>query len=183
MRAFTDRLDTEDEILKFRDKLFLIRKNNLASEKEWNNCLILVKEVCSLFNVNEVEGDFVKWVPMLNDLPEVTTKRKTVKNVYNYKDNEREIEIKLDSIHGVKGKTHLSTLVLETFQRSHRLKNILPFIYGKTPSTKNKTDNLKCHYVAMTRARGLLCLAIPIENLQQKDINKLEEKGWEIVII
>lgn len=183
MRAFTDQLDTKDKILRFRDKLFLIRKNNLASEKEWNSCLILVKEVCSLFDANKVEGDFVKWGPILNDLTEETAKSKTVKNAYTYKHNEREIEIKLDSIHGVKGKTHLSTLVLETFQRSHRLKNILPFIYGKTPSTKNKTDNLKCHYVAMTRARGLLCLAMPIENLQQKDINKLEDKGWKIIII
>lgn len=183
MRAFTDQLDTKDKILKFRDKLFLIRKNNLASEKEWNSCLILVKEVCSLFDVNDVEGDFVKWLPILNDLTEETANGKIVKNAYTYKQNEREIEINLDSIHGVKGKTHLSTLVLETFQRSHRLKNILPFIYGRNLSTKNKTDNLKCHYVAMTRARGLLCLAMPIENLQQKDINKLEDKGWKIVII
>ena len=42
------------------------------------------------------------------------------------------------------------------------------------------TKRLKCQYVAMTRARGLVCLAMPIDNVNAEQREALEKLGWEI---
>ncbi len=42
---------------------------------------------------------------------------------------------------------------------------------------------LKCQYVAMTRARALICLAIPIDFVDEKMQMKLQQKGWNLKIV
>ncbi len=64
------------------------------------------------------------------------------------------------------------------------MKSILKFLCCTPPkSVGNNSKRLKCQYVAMTRARALLCLAIPIEFVDEKSQKKLQEVGWEIKII
>lgn len=43
-----------------------------------------------------------------------------------------EIEVKVDTVHGVKGETHKATLYLETYyNKIHDLRKILPFLKGR----------------------------------------------------
>lgn len=42
---------------------------------------------------------------------------------------------------------------------------------------------LKCQYVAMTRAKGLLCLALPRENVPEEIQKGLMDFGWNIVFV
>lgn len=42
---------------------------------------------------------------------------------------------------------------------------------------------LKCHYVAMTRAKGLLCLAIPSKSVNDEARKELENFGWKLEVI
>ena len=85
------------------------------------------------------------------------------------------------SIHSVKGRTHLATLVLETYMKSHNMKSILKYLCGKFPKTKTHPEKkLKCQYVAMTRARALICLAIPIDFVDEAAQKQLQNIGWNI---
>ncbi|CUS42601.1 ATP-dependent DNA helicase UvrD/PcrA [hydrothermal vent metagenome] len=97
----------------------------------------------------------------------------------------------MGSIHSVKGETHTATLVLDTFNKSHHLKMIFPWIKGKPKRKVSAADEkrLKLHYVAMTRPSHLICLAIKKSTLEkngvinQKDIDELKSHGWGKIAI
>ena len=108
------------------------------------------------------------------------------KNVYTYinSDNNRTLPIHFASIHSEKGKTHLATMVVDTFWYARNIKSILPWLHTKTPQKEIKKQNamrLKCHYVALTRARGLICIAMCKDSVTSKDRSLLEDAGWNIV--
>lgn len=100
------------------------------------------------------------------------------------KDGRIDLPIHIGSIHSIKGRTHLATLVLETKYRAYNIKSIIEYLCGeyKKPTVTN-ANRLKCQYVAMTRAKGLLCMAIPKNNVTPNQKEKLSKLGWEIVEI
>lgn len=74
--------------------------------------------------------------------------------------------------------------MVETKYYEDNLTSILPWLSGKSKSLGvRNTKRLKCHYVAMTRAKGLLCLAIPSKNVSDKVRKELEEFGWNLEVI
>ena len=86
-------------------------------------------------------------------------------NVFRVADGGRQIDIRLGSIHSVKGQTHLATMVLNTYWHAHSFKQMLPWLLG-TKINQNgakiqDTKRLQQTYVAMTRPTHLICLAIP----------------------
>ena len=93
----------------------------------------------------------------------------------------RGVPISFGSIHSVKGRTHLSTLVVETFWHEANIASILKFICNSKgkPSPRNY-KRMKIHYVGLTRAKGLVCLALPIERVNDKQKTQLKEMGWNI---
>lgn len=108
-------------------------------------------------------------------------------NIYHFQDEEsgRKIDVQLASIHSVKGKTHLATMVVETFWYDHNIMSILPWLGNWSTVKPGKRDEtrLKCHYVALTRARGLVCIAIPKDLVTDDQILMLNEKGWNVQCI
>lgn len=102
------------------------------------------------------------------------------------------IDIRLGSIHSVKGQTHLATLLLNTHWHAHSAKEMMPWLLGKASSGKGararNIQRLLHTYVAMTRPSHLLCLAIPRSALggdQELDQNivTLQQKGWRVAEI
>ena len=89
-----------------------------------------------------------------------------------------------------KGQTHAATLVLETFNQSHFLHGLMPWLVGKHQhGTKCASDKamqrLLQIYVAMTRPTHLLCLALRSSSLGTgKDAAENQEKlmasGWQL---
>lgn len=111
----------------------------------------------------------------------------TRNNTYTVESDGRKVNIRLGSIHSVKGETHTATLVLDTFfNKAHHLNMIFPWIKGKPRKTLSETDEkrLKLHYVAMTRPSHLLCLAMKKSKFEkdgkinQKEIDALKKHGW-----
>ena len=109
-------------------------------------------------------------------------------NVFSFADGDRKVDIHLGSIHSVKGQTHRSTLVLDTFWSGRKGKTNLAYISDwlcrkKSGSRNEGAQNLtrlKCHYVAMTRPTDLLCLAIHkshVDGLREE----LSACGWNLV--
>lgn len=129
-------------------------------------------------------NDFISWDDSITI--SATPDKKVINDdsIYTHVDemSNRRVAIRISSIHSVKGQTHLATLVLETFFHEHNMQSILPYLC-KMPGKKKGvriTTRLKCQYVAMTRARGLVCLAMPIENVNAEQREALEKLGWKI---
>jgi hypothetical protein len=73
---------------------------------------------------------------------------------------------------------------VETKYYEYNLSSILPWLAGKKGKLgqRNK-QRLKCQYVAMTRAKGLICLAL-LENSVSSEMKKdLVEFGWSIEVV
>ncbi len=107
-------------------------------------------------------------------------------NIFPYTQDGRSVDIRVGSIHSVKGETHTATLVLETFWNKHNIDSLMAWLQGcpteNPPKTQNET-RLKVHYVAMTRPTHLLCLAIKKESLEGDNgdvMRRLEERGWTV---
>ncbi|WP_336047083.1 UvrD-helicase domain-containing protein [Solibacillus ferritrahens] len=102
---------------------------------------------------------------------------------FEYKINTGEIfNIKLDSVHNVKGETHVATLYLETYYKKYDLAVIIDYLCGNhvMPTGKELKKFLSIVYVGLSRASHLLCIAMNKEHLQGKE-KDLEEIGWDII--
>lgn len=111
-------------------------------------------------------------------------------NRYRYSDGDANVDIRLSSIHMAKGQTHLATLLLETFNQSHFLHSLMPWLLGKQQNgekcaSDKAAQRLLQTYVAMTRPTHLLCLALRNGSLgvgeaYASNQEKLIERGWRI---
>jgi DNA helicase II / ATP-dependent DNA helicase PcrA len=111
-------------------------------------------------------------------------------NTYRYSDGGNSVDIRLSSIHLAKGQTHLATLILETFNQSHFLHSLKPWLLGENQNGAKCTSDkagqrLLQVYVAMTRPTHLLCLALRSGSLGVGDAytsnqEKLIAQGWRI---
>ena len=114
-------------------------------------------------------------------------------NVFRFSDGNENIDIRLGSIHSVKGQTHLATLLLSTnWYKQHSAIRIMPWLLGKkangAEAGKQDLQRLLHTYVAMTRPSHLLCLAVPHSALGERKtadqtVTVLGEKGWRIAEI
>jgi len=147
---------------------------------------VVIDVVTSISGVApQYDHPFLAYPLLLDNKPEHTHQTRHI-NMYSVESGERKVNIRLGSIHSVKGETHTATLVLETYNKAHHLKMLLPYI----KSTPNKKINealekrLKLHYVAMTRPSHLLCLAMKKSTFEkdgkinQKYIAALKKHGW-----
>lgn len=111
-------------------------------------------------------------------------------NVFRVSDDNGNIDIRLGSIHSMKGQTHLATLLLSTnWHTQHSASRMMPWLLGQKANGANvgKQDlqRLLHTYVAMTRPSHLLCLAIPRsalggDKVQDQNIATLNARGWGI---
>lgn len=113
------------------------------------------------------------------------------RNVYRV-DNAagRSLDIRLGSVHGVKGQTHLATLLLSTYWYGHSTRKILPWLLGDKANLSGAgprdQKRLRQTYVAMTRPSHLLCLAIPLSVLgdsaaaREDKLCVLRKRGWSL---
>lgn len=167
----------------------LAEYNSPISHDEWKEMVKIMIKILDLYDAkpNEAVKDFGKWSEQQEIVCEDSDEEKKIlPNHYIYVDEEtdRIVDMEFGSIHSVKGRTHLATLVLETFMKSHNMKSILKYLCGNVPKTKSCPEKkLKCQYVAMTRARALLCLAIPIDFVDEPTQEQLQQLGWNIEIM
>lgn len=110
-------------------------------------------------------------------------------NTYRFREGDAFVDIRLSSLHLAKGQTHVATLLLETFNRTHFLNKLLPWLLGKRANgaqcSNGDSDRLFQAYVAMTRPTHLLCLAMRRSSLGTggtlaANQEKLEARGWRI---
>lgn len=179
----------ESSGLQFRKIIKEISEVEKITEQNWPIVELKVKKILGLFKMscNEKTKEFMVWSEdkeWEKIFTEDQEERTFQDNIFTYVDeaSNRSVKLEFGSIHSVKGGTHLATLVLETFNRTHNIKAILKYLCGNQPKKKNDSDKkrLRCQYVAMSRARGLICLAIPLDFVDDAEKTKLLEMGWNI---
>lgn len=95
--------------------------------------------------------------------------------------------INVETIHAIKGETHLATLLLDTFHYQHQIQKLFNQLIGKTGEQKQIDTALA--YVAMTRPTHLLAVAGVESSLGATEeqitnaANDLTSKGWEVIRI
>jgi DNA helicase II / ATP-dependent DNA helicase PcrA len=109
-------------------------------------------------------------------------------------------QIEFSTIHGVKGETHDATLIVETKHHTFDVETMLPFLIGKLPSEEHQNQQLpdkpnsrrkfspnkvfmRQFYVAMSRPKHLLCIALHSDRLSEPHKVLLQEKGWKVVTL
>lgn len=162
-----------------RKHLLKICNMSFTTEKEWN---ILIKTIYSVFFTNTnldklQDNSFIKW--KRNNSQDNEKVKVANQKQYIDKETGRSVDLKFGSIHSSKGRTHLSTLIVETKYYEYNLESILPWLAGKSKKLgKRNKQRLKCQYVAMTRAKGLICLAMQKESVSEKTRKELCDFGW-----
>lgn len=168
----------------FRRLFLYLTRLDILSKAGWQ---IVTEEITriavDIFGMSAVWNDFLQWEPLGTE--EFDTK---IKNLLNYVDEttRRSLPLNFGSIHSVKGRTHLSTLVVETFWYNPNIETLLPWLCGcasKKSIGKQIKYRMKCHYVAFTRARAILCVAIPKVAITSEQIISLQDNGWRVVDI
>lgn len=179
----------EESQITFRKEIYKLIQLPFSTQEEWK---VVVKKTKSIlqtfFGISSLEPLSSQWINQASSSQGAKDfiPRKP-KNVITYTDEStnRSVDIRFASIHSVKGQTHLATLVVETYWYSFNLKSILPCLCGKEIKKPNARDStrMKCHYVALTRARGLVCVALPKDEVSEQEVILLRNQGWNIVSI
>tara|TARA_B100000700_G_scaffold326219_1_gene437100 strand:- start:10867 stop:12459 length:1593 start_codon:yes stop_codon:yes gene_type:complete len=123
-------------------------------------------------------------------VPAETSAQDAGPNVYRVDDVAgRSVDIRIGSVHSMKGQTHLATLLLSTYWHDHSTKRMLPWLLGKKINLNGARDRDRIRllqtYVALTRPSHLVCLAIPRSALGDdselpKHISTLRSRGWAV---
>lgn len=113
-------------------------------------------------------------------------------NTYRFEVGSENVNIRLSSIHAEKGKTHAATLILETYNRTHFVNKLLPWLEGRASAAKRPNEvakkSMMLMYVAMTRPTHMLCLAMRKSTMgegkaETKRRAALQRAGWAIIDI
>lgn len=128
-------------------------------------------------------NEFLSW----SEIGSVDTAKAKRNNVHRDATQAPAIKVRVGSIHSVKGETHTATLVLETFYYAHHLKELKPWLLGQAQGGNGQSDRtkqrLRLHYVAMTRAARLLCVAMRADAFDDAEIGVLRGNGWRVARI
>ncbi len=177
---------------------FCAEKREAITEKLWNDVWRMrvkqiAEEVAGGALTNPEATEFLSWS---GESPEsalglIPLSRS---NIYRHSRDGRQVDVRVGSIHSVKGETHTATLVLETFWQKHNLAECVPWLLGdkcgqETVGVQQQL-RLKIHYVAMTRPTHLLCLAVKksvVDHLNgsvnTELIDRFLQRGWHIKMV
>lgn len=114
-----------------------------------------------------------------DDLYRVIKIEDTRQNIYIHDD----VEIEVATVHSVKGETHIATLYMETSFRGKCESQLIGEQLCGTPYTGSAANTkmaLRIAYVAMSRPRYMLCMAIKKENFERLDSTRLANL-WDII--
>lgn len=179
-KALCNELPTS-KVKDFRKSLLSVATIDISSVEGWRSVADKVTQITTeIFDLAAAKSDFLNWKP-LEEHEDVEDRKNTCQ--YIDESTEESVTLHFGSIHSVKGRTHLSTLVIETFWYNSNIGSLLPWLCGcpgRNPG-KRVIARMKCHYVAFTRARALLCVAIPKDTITQQQIASLRNAGWNIV--
>jgi len=159
-----------------------------------NNMLAVACSLCGGVTENLNATQFLVWseANASSNVGTGSSQDDAAPNVYRVWEGNRKVDIKLGSIHSVKGQTHLATMILSTYWYDHSSKRILPWLLGTRvngngANTQDRKRLLQT-YVAMTRPTHMVCFAIPRfvfgnDQAIAQHVATLIGRGWRVAEI
>lgn len=193
-RAIRGVLDPAPESLEGYDafvQTFLIAMTPVT-EEIWLGYVPQLRELAGNLcqgDVNHDAGnDFLAWEEPQANVAELEVPEEHRENVVKVRSGDREVSIRLGSIHQVKGQTHFATLLLSTFHYDHASEKIVGWLTGEKSSGNGEAERdasrLRQSYVALTRPTHLVAVALrnsAIAGNRVKTMEMLQAQGWEII--
>ncbi|MGJ4907091.1 UvrD-helicase domain-containing protein [Bradyrhizobium sp. HKCCYLS2033] len=148
-------------------------------KSEWADRIRQIAETIAGSKIDDtLIAEFLKW-----DSATPTELRRT-DNKFRDQSFNPVVEIRMGSIHSVKGETHTATLVCETYHRAHHLETLKSWLLGSRSGGRGQSEatksRLRQHYVAVTRPSHLLCLAMRESTFSADEVEKLKLRGWRV---
>jgi DNA helicase-2/ATP-dependent DNA helicase PcrA len=157
-----------------------IQKSDLNDSHTWADNIKNLLTVIGLLDKYAVLTDFISYVA-----PSAVADDQSMSvNTYVEKVDGRDICIEVDTIHSVKGETHAATLILETKFHEYDVHQMLDYIIGiknTTPTGVRKPKFMKQLYVAMTRPKHLIGIAIDQSRFSEAKQTIAIANGWNVV--
>lgn len=186
LELLADNIEAQRSYLNLVDRI--VRDGGEITRAYWNDeCKSIVTAIAGVFARDAMTSSecaqFLEW----RAHPPATVQEiaPTADNVYRYPPEAPRVNIRLGSVHSVKGETHTATLVLDSYYYGHHLQELKPWLLGaKTGGHDQKMrmlGRLRLHYVAMTRPSHLLCLAMRRDCVTDGNAATLTERGWQII--
>lgn len=164
------------------------------SEAEWDGAIRaeatrIAAALSESGALSDAAADFLDWCEAKAEDPAEAIR---LANIYSYPAEEPVVNVRVGSIHSVKGETHTAVLVLDTHWYDDNLEKLLPWLMGREAGLKEeaprKAKRLRAHYVAMTRATHVLALAMKRSSVlvgeQATDgatLGELSKQGWRVI--
>lgn len=156
---------------------------------EWADIAQVLCDICDVDIGNFAIAEYLAYA---DRAPELLDASALPGNVYLTPSG---IPLEVSTIHGVKGETHDATLVLETkFGALFDVREMLPFMINPalerpafdpahaSTHASIRASFMKKMYVATTRARQLVCIAMHRDRISQQDRTTLtDQKGWSFI--
>ncbi len=171
---------------------FMLNDAHQVDQRFWRKICDSLKAAFEIENVSAEATEYMAFVDGEVPIDLVPREHKQNGGLVSLSDNRIRhsdgFQIELSTIHGVKGETHDATLVLETKNYEFDLNGMLPFLTGELPNAKmpntkmgkRKKQFMRQFYVAMSRPRHLLCLAVHSDRISPEQEKCLPEKGWKV---
>jgi hypothetical protein len=166
--------------IEINQKIIGIQNSDLNDSHAWGENIKDLLTVLGLLDKYAVLTDFILYV-----VPNAVANEQSVSdNTYVEKVDGRDICVEFDTIHSVKGETHSATLILETKFYEYDVHQMLDYIIGiknRTPTGVRKPKFMKQLYVAMTRPKHLICIAIDESRFPEAKRALAIANGWNVV--
>jgi DNA helicase-2/ATP-dependent DNA helicase PcrA len=163
---------------KLTEMVFLLAKRQMPIVLE------KIKEFIPTF-VSWFGTEIIKSSTFINNEETLPVVAKTLGRTANIYTGKNGIEVKVSTIHSVKGQTHTTTLYLETFYDKNYESPRLSKQFAGDQFAGNKPrliQSTKMAYVGMSRPTHLLCVAIHKDNYDSS-LKNLDLSSWEILSI
>ncbi|MFJ5493347.1 UvrD-helicase domain-containing protein [Pectobacterium carotovorum subsp. carotovorum] len=151
---------------------------NEISRDTWANSVPILLSYLGI-NVSNQDQFFLSFEnDVINNTPSSSTR-----NSISIEVDGRIIENQIATIHSVKGETHAATLLLETKYHTDDITTLIDYILSENiaqPTETRKKKFMKQIYVALTRPKYLLCIAMNKSGFPIEHISKQEFAGWNI---
>lgn len=151
---------------------------NEISEETWGNSVTLLLFYLGI-NISNQNHIFLSFERNLINEPHDSPTR----NIISFEIEGRVIDNQIATIHSVKGETHAATLLLETKYHTNDITTLIDYILLENltqPTEARKKKFMKQVYVALTRPKYLLCIAMNKSGFPAEHISKHELAGWNI---
>lgn len=189
-QLLTSYLRENGKVLEFGDLMSSLVLEPFPSENLWTERVAKLNSLLELGSLAGAAAEFVNY-DSTDPAPSVGIATK-LRNVYECASG---VQIAISTIHGVKGETHDATLVCETkYNKWFDIQEMGEFLCNPSatrpiydpgkPKTKEsvRAAFMKRLYVAMSRPRYLLCLAVKKGHLEAQQLEYLQNvSNWSIM--